>query len=284
MPDQPQVALLDVLIPTRCRPAALGVTLSMLAHASFTQFRVIVSDQSEGCRSAESPEVEAVLRLFRARGHAVTVHRHVPGRGLAEQRDFLLSCAAAPYVLFLDDDVMLEPWVPGALVRILHQEQCGFVGCAPIGLSYLHDVRPDEQGIEFWKGPVHPETPHWNGRSKLHRAANLYHVQRRLGLNPEKLQLYKVDRLAGCVAYNTRMLQQAGGFSFWQELPPDHHGEHDVVQYALMAEAGGCGIIPSGAYHMEVAAALVDRGIYAPDLLLPKMAPSSYGTGATNCS
>ncbi|MGI8475566.1 MAG: hypothetical protein ACR2OO_04250 [Thermomicrobiales bacterium] len=37
------------------------------------------------------------------------VHRHLPRRGLAEQRDFLLRRSRAPFVHHLDDDVLLDP-------------------------------------------------------------------------------------------------------------------------------------------------------------------------------
>lgn len=60
-------------------------------------------------------------------------------RGLAEQRQFLLDHATARYVLFLDDDVWLEP---GALARMhaaIEELGCGVVGRAVRGLSHLDD-------------------------------------------------------------------------------------------------------------------------------------------------
>ncbi|WP_218007182.1 hypothetical protein [Microtetraspora fusca] len=41
-----QPADLDVLIPTKDRPASLAVTLSGLAAQTVTGFRVVISDQS----------------------------------------------------------------------------------------------------------------------------------------------------------------------------------------------------------------------------------------------
>src|SRR5438128_4321151 len=100
---------LDVLVPTFRRPAALAVTLTALAMQSLAEFRVVVSDQTEHENSTAYPEVQSVVRLLRARGRTVELHRHLPRRGLAEQRAFLLAQAQAPYVLFLDDDVVCEP-------------------------------------------------------------------------------------------------------------------------------------------------------------------------------
>ena len=97
------------------------------------------------------------MRVLEAHGEPVELHRHLPRRGMAEQRQYLLDQAQAPYALFLDDDLILEPYVVERMLAAMHEEACGFVGSAVIGLSYLHDVRPAEQQIEFWDGPVRPE-------------------------------------------------------------------------------------------------------------------------------
>jgi len=38
-------------------------------------------------------EVQAVLRVLRAHGHTIDIHKHLPRRGIAEQRQFLLEQA-----------------------------------------------------------------------------------------------------------------------------------------------------------------------------------------------
>ncbi|MFL6714573.1 MAG: glycosyltransferase family 2 protein, partial [Sulfurifustis sp.] len=215
--------LVDVLIPTYRRPAALAVTLASLAMQTFRGFRVIISDQTEDRGAYTAYEVRSVLRVLRAHGHIIETHRHLPRRGLAEQRQFLLERAAAKYVLFLDDDLILEPDTVGLMVRALTRERCGFVGQAVIGLSYVNDVRPHEQAFEFWNGRVRPETivPDslaWQ-RHKLHSAANLYHVQRRLRLRPGDYRAYRVAWVGGCVMYHAAKLRAVGGFGFWKELP-----------------------------------------------------------------
>ena len=69
----------------------------------------MVSDQSEGAPAYDDPVVRGVLRVLEHHGSRVSLHRHLPRRGMAEQRDFLLAQATADRVLFLDDDVLLEP-------------------------------------------------------------------------------------------------------------------------------------------------------------------------------
>lgn len=268
-PSAPREApLVDVLIPAYSRLGALAVTLATLAGQTFRDFRVVISDQTEDADAAATPEVVAVLRLLQAHGHPVEVHKHLPRRGMAEQRQFLLDRARAPYALFLDADLLLEPWVLAQMVRALREERCGFVGCAAPGLSFLQDVRPHEQHVEFWEGPVRPETvlpgtPAWE-RHRLHNGANLLHVAARLDLTPERPRRYKVAWVGACVLYDTACLRAAGGFTFWPELPPQHAGEDVAAQLRVMARFGGCGLIPSGVYHQELPTTVPDRGVDAP--------------------
>ncbi len=261
----------DILIPTYNRPAALAVTLEGLCSQTFRDFRVVVSDQTDDFDAAGAGEVQAVVRVLQAHGHAVEIHKHLPRRGMAEQRDYLLKQAAAPYALFLDDDLILEPYVVERMLAAIREERCGFVGMGVIGLSYANDFRPEQQAIEFWDGPVQPEmvapgTPQWE-RYKLHNAANLFHVQQRLGLTPDRQRKYKVAGVGACVMYDAARLREAGGYSFWRELPVEHSGEDVLAQLRLMARYGGCGVIPSGVYHQELPTTVVDRRVDAPRVL-----------------
>ncbi|NJO75502.1 MAG: glycosyltransferase family 2 protein [Leptolyngbyaceae cyanobacterium RM1_406_9] len=271
------MSTIDVLIPNYHRAAALAVTLTSLCAQTYRDFRVIISDQTEDGDPLATGEVKVAIRVLQTHGHSVITHKHLPRRGIAEQRHFLLEQATASYVLFLDNDLILEPYVVEYLLQAIQEEQCGFVGSAVIGLSFLDDVRPDQQAIEFWREPVQPEvirsgTPQWD-RYKLHNAANLYHIQQRLNCTngssylPQKTYKYKVAWIGGCVLYNTAKLRSVGGFSFWRELPPDHCGEDVLAQLRVMSRYGGCGLLPSGVYHQELPTTIVDRSQDAPQLL-----------------
>ena len=258
----------DILIPTFQRPAALAVTLAGLVGQTFRDFGVVVSDQSDW-DTAPTGEVAAVVRVLRARGHEVQLHRHLPRRGMAEHRQFLLDQATAPYVLFLDDDVLLEPDVLERMIFALEEEGCGFAGCGLIGLSYAAAVRPHEQHVEFWDGPVKPEdvspdSREWD-RHKLHNAANLLHLQS--GMRAEGDLKYKVAWIGGCVLYDREKLLDGGGFSFWRELPAEHAGEDVLAQLRVMRRYGGFGLLPSRAYHLELPTTIPDRTADAPELL-----------------
>lgn len=262
---------LDVLIPTCERPAALAVTLTSLCAQTQGDFRVIVSDQSERIDSRASGEIQTVLRVLALHGVPVVWHRHLPRRGMAEQRQFLLDQSSAPYVLYLDDDLLLEPDLIARMLNVIRREGCGFVGCAPIGLSYVDEVRPHQQAVEFWDGPVQPEqvepgSAAWQ-RHHLHSAANLLHVQQRLGIHADAPRTYKVAWIGACVLYDATCLREVGGFGFWSQLPPEHCGEDVLAQLRVMARYGGCGILPSGVYHLELPTTIADRRVNAPELL-----------------
>lgn len=265
------MARVDVLIPTRNRPAALAVTLAGLAAQTVRDFRLVVSDQSDGDASFECPEGRALLRVLDAHGHEVELHRHLPRRGMAEQRDFLLGRARSPLGLFLDDDVFVEPDVLERLRRTMERERCGFVGCGLVGLSFAGEVRPEEHQIEWWDGPVRPETVLPGGREwaryRLHNGANLLHVQRSLARELEGGRTYRVAWVGGCALYDVEKLRSVGGFSFWRDLPAEHAGEDVLVQLRLLARFGGCGLLPTGAYHQELPTTIDDRRVDAPRAL-----------------
>lgn len=279
---------IDVLLPTCNRLESLVLTLSGLALQSHGDLRVIVADQSSA-PVAEHPVVRTLGRVIEARGGAVHWHHRLPSHGIAEQRAFLLDQATADAVLFLDDDVLMEPWVVQRLAEVLRQERCGFVGAFPTGLSFRDDVRPEQQGIEFWDGPVQPEVVQpgsvaWQ-RAELHRAANAWHVAGRLP--PGQWRRYKVAWIASCVLYDRVKLLEVGGFSFWPRLPRYHSGEDVLVQNLLLRTHGGCAILPSGTYHAEVpstvlnAAGTVDG--HALDLLPEMVARFAPHTAGPRC-
>lgn len=263
----------DVLIPSYGRPTALALTLTSLCAQTFRDFNVIISDQSD--REVEDPfdrcELQAIVRILRIHGHNVHLLKHLPRRGLAEQRQFLFEQARAPYLLYLDNDVIIESDLIGRLVNALQEEGCGFVGSAVIGLSYLDDIRPHQQKIEFWNERVQPEiiqpySTEWR-RHYLHNAANLYHVQKKLGLNSKNQRKYKIAWVGGCVLFDAAKLSSVGAFSFWHNLPKNHCGEDVLAQWQVMARFGGCALIPSGAYHLELPTTVIDRQVDAPIFL-----------------
>lgn len=280
------VPLVDVLIPTYNRPAALAVTLACLIGQTFRDFSVIVADQSEPDAVERSGEVQAVVNVLRAHGHTVSILRNLPRRGMAQQRQFLLEQSTAPYALFLDDDLILEPYVTGSLVHAIREESCGLVGSALIGLTHADDVRANEQSIAFLQGRVQPETirpdtPEWE-RHKLHNAANIYHVAKKMNLSASDPRRYKIAWVGGCVLYDAEKLRRVGGFAFWHDLPAVHAGEDVLAQLRVMEAFGGCGLIPSGVYHQQIPTTIADRTVDAPRYLNIAMNSSKGIAGSTS--
>jgi GT2 family glycosyltransferase len=267
------VSSVDVLIPTCGRPNALAVTLSGLVGQRHVPSRVVLADQTDSEDTGLGNEALAALRVLEQRGAAVERLVNLPRRGLAQQRQFLLDHAVAPYVLFLDDDVLLEPETLERLVAAIRREGCGFVGSFVNATSAIRstkpvDALPDDVGMEYWDGPVQPETVTpdslaWR-RHRLHFAAYLHLLCERDGVTVDRERLYKVAWVGGCVLYDSAKLRAAGGFSFWPELPDAHAGEDVVAQMRTMARFGGAGLAPSGAWHLEVPTTVRDRRRDAP--------------------
>jgi GT2 family glycosyltransferase len=263
----------DVLIPTCNRPAELTVTLAGLAAQEAPVFRLVLSDQSDGVQVWNHATVAAMLRVLAAQGTPIELHRHLPRRGLAEHRQFLLEKAHAEKALFLDDDVWLEPGALQRMSRALDQLRCGFVGMAPQGLSYLDDRRPEQTNVFTpWEGAVTPERIRPGDaafrRWTLHSAANLSHLSADLELEPGQWIPYKVAWLGGCTMYRRQALEDAGGFRFWTQLPPEHCGEDVVAQWRVMEKHGAAGILPAGAVHLESPSTVTDRRVEAFGVVL----------------
>jgi glycosyltransferase involved in cell wall biosynthesis len=265
------VPLVDVLIPTFNRKTGLAVVLTSLLGQTFKDFDVFISDQTPGELSyLDSPEIRTLIKALVRHGHAPYLCRHLPAQGMAEQRNFLLSRSSARYVHFLDDDVALETDVVARMVTVLESENCGFVGCAAAGLEYLDDERPQQQDIELWSGPVEPEsfTPGSTAyeRHLVNNAANPIHLENDLVANGGTVR-YKVSWIGGAnVLYDRKKLLEVGGFSWWRRLPARHAGEEVVAQWLLIRRYGGCGILPSGTYHLGLPTNVGDRTCNAESL------------------
>lgn len=273
--------MVSILIPTYKRMGALATTLAALYFQTYKNTEIIVSDQNEGKNVSDDGIIKTLARLW---GNKIKILKNLPRQGMAQQRQFLLSQAKGDMSLFLDDDVFLEAWAIETMARVLKEENIGFAGMAVIGLSYAGDYRPEEEQFELWKGKVTPESiqpegPEW-GRHLVHNAANLWHVQQRLKATPAELIKYKVAWIGGCVMYDTQKLKNAGGFDFYKQVPPWHVGEDVIAQLKVMAKYGGCGIMPSGAYHLELPTTINNRKNDLPKEWRDYLFEDSGGTGS----
>lgn len=262
---------MHILIPTYKRVKALAVTLTGLLYQSEAEFDIVIADQSDDDVLEKDQTIQTIKRLLEMKGHAVSILKNLPLKGMAHQRQFLLKQSNSKYSLFLDDDLILDSYVVRNMKRTLEKQQIGFVGCAVIGLSYQNDVRPHQQDIQFWQGEITPETivpksSEWE-RYRVHNAANIYHVEQKFNATPDNPIPYKIAWVGGCVMYDTEKLREVGGFSFWKELPDKHCGEDVLAQLRVMKKYGGCAIIPSGVYHQELETTVPDRKVNAPEYL-----------------
>jgi hypothetical protein len=219
-----------------------------------------------------------MVRILRHRGHPVLLDWHHLRRGVAENRANLLAHSRARYVLFVDDDVWLEPGTVSRLLTAIRNLRCGLVGNFPHGLSYVDDYRPgQESGYEEWTTRPEPERivprgPEWT-RASVHAAANLLHVQQRLRLEPGEWRAYKIAWIGACVLFDRAKLVDCGGYDFWRQVPPHHQGEDVLTQLRVLDRFGGAGILPSGAYHLETPTTVPERDVECFDVVPPHEAP-----------
>ena len=149
----------DVLIPTRDRPAELATTLAGLAAQSGVPFRVILSDQSE---LPLGHAALAMIRALRSQGVPVKTLSNRPAQGIEHQRSFLLRHAEAPYVLFLDDDILLTTGSLQRLHTVITKLGCGMVsysdidGCALFERVALQTAGIDAVATQFGSVTIHP--------------------------------------------------------------------------------------------------------------------------------
>jgi hypothetical protein len=120
------------------------------------------------------------------------------------------------------------------------------------GLSYLGQVRPAQETIEFWDGRVRrkPCGPA-AGLGAASPAQRGQPVPRAVALKAGEGDAPATGWPGSAAACcSTRQAARRGGFGFWQRLPAQHCGEDVLAQLRVMERYGGCAILPSGAYHM----------------------------------
>jgi glycosyltransferase involved in cell wall biosynthesis len=89
---------ISVCICTRNRPEALTRTLDSLRSSSIPPHQIVVSDDSTNERTSQ---------LVR-RAYAEVSYRKGPRRGLGANRNAVVAAATGDFVLFLDDDCLLD--------------------------------------------------------------------------------------------------------------------------------------------------------------------------------
>lgn len=113
--------MFTVIVPTHNRPALLQRTLQSLIAQTYTDFTVIVVDDSA---SYVPPYAE--LAQLRGRYHYL-IRSGTPGP--ATSRNMALSLAQSRYVMFLDDDDTLQPTHLASLAAQLSATQPAMAFC-----------------------------------------------------------------------------------------------------------------------------------------------------------
>jgi len=140
----------DVLIPTRDRTDSLPLTLLQLSNQITSPFRVIIRDEGR-VPAMKNSSVHYAINILKEKGNKVIYWRELRRKGNAFVRNQLLKKAAAPYILFIDDDtILLDPNILASLLQEMRKYPASFC-CAHFfhGWQYLINPEPLVYGYGF---------------------------------------------------------------------------------------------------------------------------------------
>ena len=161
---------LSVVIATKNRPQDLEATVASLLAQSCTADELIVIDQSNDSASKRAVE-RAVANRRRFQGGAPVlqyIHKsNIPGAAAA--RNVGIDLARGDILVFLDDDVILEPDFLREMLAVYEQDRAA-AGVSGIITNYERPPRWQRAVLRaFWRGPFHDERQpiYWNA-DRLH--------------------------------------------------------------------------------------------------------------------
>jgi GT2 family glycosyltransferase len=129
----------SVVIATRNRPEPIGNTLMSLNQQTALPRIVVIIDSSDGEATAN-----VVARLREALRFNV-LYRHTDIRSAAIQRNIGAEIETSDIILFLDDDVDLEPSCLSEIFRVFENDPIGHVGGVSATIS--NQVYSDPKGL-----------------------------------------------------------------------------------------------------------------------------------------
>jgi GT2 family glycosyltransferase len=156
--------LVSVVIATKDRPSELRATIESVAAQTRPAFEVIVVDQSAS--SGLDGVREALAQVAAERGNAPELrYRHDRElAGAAPARNVGIELARGDVLVFLDDDVALEPRFLAELVSVYESDPM-VAGVSGIITNYSRPRVVDRLLLRlFWLGPFHDErqTIYWD--------------------------------------------------------------------------------------------------------------------------
>lgn len=110
----------DIVISTCNQGARIAATVGSILRSTYTQFTLWVLDQSDDALSqkALAPYIQADERVR---------YLHLRNRGIAATRNTGVLLGSAPYILFTNDDCVVDPSWVAELVAELRNEQLWLV-------------------------------------------------------------------------------------------------------------------------------------------------------------
>ena len=189
---------ISVIVPTIGRPASLRDMLASVREQTFGVHEVVVADGSS------TEEIAEVVNDCLRRGGLDVKHVRVSPPNAVRQRRVAIESASGDYLLFLDDDVILEPECVEELIRVLRNDQGAVSSFADFNnQSWPMPTRAWRLYLRTVLGMKEGE---WQGR--------VLGPLLRFGFGPTPTQPVDIEWLGTCNSMVRRSAYlQAGGFS-----------------------------------------------------------------------
>ena len=184
----------SVVIPTKERPLEMAKVVRTILDQTVPALELIVVDQSLGDLPKRAVEKCFAESVCRNSGSPVLRFVHDPSiSGAATARNLALEMVRGDVVLFLDDDVLLEPDFIAHLLQA-YQKHPEAVGVSGIFTNY----RPPPPLIRLWtmifmRGPFHDDRQPIYWRAEQLRGTPPVRISRMTGA----LMSLRIESLAG---------------------------------------------------------------------------------------
>ena len=213
---------LDIGIPTKNRASYVALLIQSLRAQTFQEWDLILVDDSDsGNELSQHHFLVELLKLIAHEGHRFLVIRGLQ-KGAPYGHNIALSVAKHPYLVRIDDDILLQPDFLEKLVEVVQKSK------EPIGA--VGGVYPDlSRWLEGKSGKPYLDNPEEGFFFFPIGSLNLLGLHQRTCYT--KGEPVRVEHLYSTFLYNVTAVREVGGFPLCYS--PFGEGEETDLTYRL---------------------------------------------------